>query len=150
MQQLEIESLLLSWAFTRFLLLIMLFFSQMEIPAISMLEWQLSVLKTYHTKCYLQQHNLNDLLICLDTGCLMSSTFSLDDFEVQPMEGPFGQLKTITAVVPILHVGIICWHVHDSAGNEAIIWVPGYYIPSSSQCLLSPQNYAMFHGWGKY
>jgi len=81
----------------------------MEIPTISFNKSSfcaLSILsleyKTYHTKCYLQQCNENDMSICLDTGCSISLTFSLDNFEVPLAEDKFGQLKTITTVIPIV------------------------------------------------
>jgi len=77
----------------------------------------------------------------------MSSTFDIANFETPPVEGCFGQLQTINDVIPIVGAGIIRWTVHDHVGNEAIIRVPGYYIPTSTQRLLSPQNYALFHGW---
>jgi len=77
----------------------------------------------------------------------MSSMFDITDFETPPVGGCFGQLQTINDVIPIVGAGIICWTVHDHVGNEAIIYVPDYYIPMSTQCLLSPQNYVLFHGW---
>ena len=101
----------------------------------------------YQTVCHLQRRNEKDTSVCLDTGCSMSSTFDIADFETPPVEGRFGQLRTINDVIPIVGAGIIRWTVHDHVGNEAIIRVPGYYIPTSTQRLLSPQNYALFHGW---
>jgi len=103
--------------------------------------------KTYSTTCHLQRRVAHDFSICFDTGCTMSSTFSLDDFEEPPVKGWFGQLRTINHVVPIKAAGIIRWHVLDSKGQPAIIHVPGYFIPSSGQRLLSPQSYAAYHRW---
>jgi len=44
---------------------------------------------------------------------------------------------------------MIWWQVYDQQGNKVFIRVPGYYIPSSSQHLFSPQNYARYHQWQK-
>jgi len=103
----------------------------------------------YQSTCHLQSHWNTDMSICFDTGCSMSSTFSLDDFERPPMKGNFGQLRTITHVVPIVAAGLICWQVYDKKGEKVFIRVPGYYIPSSRQQLFSPQNYARYHNWWK-
>ena len=101
----------------------------------------------YQSSCHLQSRSNLDMSICFDTGCSMSSTFSIDDFEEPPTKGNFGQLRTITNVVPIVAAGMIRWQVHDRNGNTVFIRVPGYYIPSSSQRLFSPQNYARYHQW---
>jgi len=74
--------------------------------------------------------------------CSMSSTFDIADFETPPVKGHFGQLWTINDMILIVGAGIIHWTVHNYVGNEAIICVPGYYIPTSTQRLLSLQNYA--------
>jgi len=154
-QSLEIESIHLAQAFMKFLTTNAYVFSHMEILTISFKETSFcrpsmlsSEFTTYHMRCYLQWCTVNDMPICLYTGCSMSSTFLIDDFGTPSSKGKLSQLKTIATVVPIVGAGIICWHVYDSDGNDAIICIPGYYIPSLTQCLLSPQNYAMFHGWG--
>jgi len=103
--------------------------------------------KVYSTSCHLQRRSDTNFTVCFDTGCTMSSTFSLDDFEEPPVKGRFGQLRTINHVVPIEATGIIRWHVLDSEGTPAVIRVPGYYIPSSGQRLLSPQSYMAYHQW---
>jgi len=98
--------------------------------------------------CHLQSRAETQFSICFDTGCSLASTFSIDDFEEPPVKGHFGQLRTINGIVPIDAAGIIKWTVSDVNGNDAIIRVPGYYIPSLSQRLFSPQNYATYHQWG--
>jgi len=105
--------------------------------------------KTYSTTCHLQCHSGTDYTICLDTGCTLSSTSSLDDFEEPPIHGCFGHLWMINHVVPIEAAGMIHWNVLDSKGQPAVIQVSGYYILTSGQCLLSPQSYAAYHKWAK-
>ena len=97
--------------------------------------------------CHLQSRAETQYSICFDTGCSLASTFSLDDFESPPVKGSFGQLRTINGIVPIEAAGIIRWTVTDVNGAEAIIRVPGYHIPTSTQRLFSPQNYAAYHQW---
>jgi len=77
--------------------------------------------KTYSTTCQLQCHSGTDYTICLDTGCTLSSTSSLDDFEEPPIHGCFGHLQTINHVVPIEAAGMIWWHVLDMEGQPAVI-----------------------------
>jgi len=102
---------------------------------------------TYATTCNIHRRHDAEFTICLDTGCSMSSTPSLDDFEEPPVKGKFGHLRTINHVVPIEAAGLIRWNVLDSEGKPAVIRVPGYFIPSSGQRLLSPQSYAAYHKW---
>jgi len=64
-------------------------------------------LVVYQSSCHLQSQSNHDMSICFDTGCSMSSTFSIDDFEEPPTKGNFGQLRTITNVVPIVAAGMI-------------------------------------------
>jgi len=102
---------------------------------------------TYSTTCNIQWCREADFTICLDTGCSMSSTPSLEDFEQPPIKGKFGHLWMINHIVPIKAAGLIWWHVLDSDGKSTVIHVPGYFIPSSGQWLLSPQSYTSYHKW---
>jgi len=77
--------------------------------------------KTYTASCHLQRRHKKEFTICFDTGCSMSSTFSLQDFEAAPVKGRFGQLCTINQTIPIEAAGIICWHVLDARRNPATI-----------------------------
>jgi hypothetical protein len=88
--------------------------------------------------------------ICLDTGCTVSSTFALADFEAPSVSGDFGSMRTIHGVIPITGFGIVCWEVRDESGDSTILRVPAYYIPPSDQRLLSPQQYGSYHGWTGY
>jgi len=92
-----------------------------------------TVPKTYSLTCHLQCHSSTDYTICLDTGCTIFSTSSLDDFEELPICGCFGHLQMINHVVSIEAAGMIHRHVLDSKGQPAVIHVPGYDIPSSGQ-----------------
>jgi len=103
--------------------------------------------KVFDTACSFQSRAEKDCSICFDMGCSLSSTFDIKDFESPPVKGRFGQLRTINGIVPIDAAGIIKWTVLDINGKQVEIRVPGYYIPLSSQRLLSPQNYATFHQW---
>jgi len=86
---------------------------------------------TLLTTCHLQCHNNANFTICLDTGCSVSSTPSIKDFEVPPVKGSFSQLCTINHVVPIEAASIIQWYIHDDNRQVAIIHVPSYLISSS-------------------
>jgi len=87
----------------------------------------------YAATCNIQCRSNADFTICLDTGCSMLSTPSLDDFEEPPIKGKFGHLCTINHIVPIEAAGVIRWNVLNSDGQPAVIRVPGYFIPSSGQ-----------------
>ena len=86
--------------------------------------------------------------ICFDTGCTMASTFSAEDFLEPPVSGNFGSMRMVSGEVEIVSAGMIQWKVVDDEGEGAYLRVPGYYIPKSDQCLVSPQQYAAYHQWG--
>jgi len=76
---------------------------------------------SYQDPCCLQSQNKLKYLICFDTGCSLSTNFSLDGFEQPLLKGSFGQLCSINGIVPIQTAGIIKWTVMDLNGNDTIL-----------------------------
>ena len=85
--------------------------------------------------------------VCIDSGCTITITNCIDDFEEPPSKGDFGTMKTVDGVTKIQAFGIIRWTVPDVKGKTRVIRTPAFYIQSADQKLLSPQHYAKFHGW---
>ena len=86
--------------------------------------------------------------VCMDSGCTISVTPSLDDFEAPPIPGDYGFIRQVNGeATPIKALGFTRWHVTDTNGDSRIFRTPAYYIPEANQRLMSPQSYAQFHGW---
>src|SRR3569832_498422 len=93
--------------------------------------------------------SVNDVFsVCLDTGCSIGFTYSLDDFEEPPVAGAYGSVKTMNDTsTAITAFGVVAWRVVDQTGREHVVRSPAYFVPNTTQRLLSPQAYAQFQGW---
>ena len=86
-------------------------------------------------------------MVCMDSGCSISVTPSLDDFEAPPFRGDFGTMQSVQGTAKIQAFGFVRWRVTDTKGSSHILRCPAYYIPEANLRLMSPQDYARFHGW---
>ncbi len=83
--------------------------------------------------------------IILDTGSTHCITPHRDDF-FEYQAGDYGEVKTVNGPTRIAGVGKVRWTLISENGEEATIVVPCHHIPGADVRLLSPQDYALYHG----
>ena len=77
----------------------------------------------------------------MDTGASISISPVQSDF-VSPLSTPAqASLNQVNGTASVEGEGTICWKVEDINGNQCELPTNGYYVPSATVCLFSPQTY---------
>jgi len=82
-----------------------------------------------------------DTPIVFDTGCSLSVTPFLDDFEGELEEPDTKDMKGLSDTVSVDGMGQVAWTVRDAFGNVGTVRTKAYYIPSATIRLFCPQQY---------
>jgi hypothetical protein len=88
--------------------------------------------------------------IVFDTGASFSLTPFLEDFVDGIEPATEKEMNGINSSVKIEGVGWVEWTIRDVFGHVCLIRTRAYYIPESSICLFSPQQYCKEHGKGPH
>ncbi len=84
--------------------------------------------------------------VIFDTGCSVSSTYCLHDFEQPPLLGNWGFVMTAAGPLNIQGFGLASWlFMSDDGSTNHKILVPCHYVPDSDVRLFSPQDYCRYH-----
>ena len=91
----------------------------------------------------------NELVpVIMDTGCTFAVTFCLEDYPAGLQLGDFGKIKQVDGKQSAISgFGIGGFQVANNKGKIVTITMPMFYVPDCKQRLLSPQDYASFHGF---
>ena len=86
--------------------------------------------------------------VLVDTGCSVSTSGFIEDFDGALIFGAFGAIKTASGLAPIKGFGMVRWETIDDTGAPAIVRVPCFYAPAIQMRLFSPQDYGRYHDLG--
>jgi hypothetical protein len=93
--------------------------------------------------------SLPDLFeIILDTGCIFAITPYQSDF-IEYLEGQFGTVNTVAGPTAIAGYGKVEWTVVSDNRHKINICVPCHHVPGAKVCLVSPQDYCLYHGFDR-
>ena len=85
--------------------------------------------------------------VLVDTGCSVSTSGFIEDFDGALVYGDFGAIKTANGMAQIKGFGMLRWQTIDEKGHKTIIRVPGFYAPAIPMRLFSPQDYGRYHSF---
>ena len=103
----------------------------------------LSMVKDYLNEEYAEHEELlqGSFSYIVDTGCSCSCTPDINDFEeIKDLKEPI-TLSGVTGDIECTKGGIIKFQTIDKDGNIVTVRTPGYYNPSQSVRLFSPQSH---------
>ena len=83
--------------------------------------------------------------ILIDTGCSVTTSGFISDFEGNIVPGDFGVIKTANGEAEIKGFGMVQWHTCTIDGEPITVRVPAYFAPDIHLRLFSPQDYARYH-----
>ena len=97
-----------------------------------------------------QDPNTTLVPVVMDTGCSFAVTFSPADYYCPPNYGDFGNIKQVDGTKSnITAYGIGAFQVPNNKGELVTMTMPMFLVPNCKQRLMSPQDYAAFHGFDR-